>query len=147
MAKKLDVMNSITPEKVIEKPSEEAMKSTASKLDRIMKEELKTVKGIFQFFECPGMSATITVKKYKNHMFVKEMTDGQEYEVPLYVARFLNGIDVLAEKLDGKIGTCSYPVHSHLVDKNGNPIVSAAKRKKRFGFQSLEFAGSASEAA
>jgi hypothetical protein len=112
------------------------------KLEKFMQEETKTVKGIFQFFESPGMATKITVRKYPGHLFEMTMTDGQEYTIPLYVARFLNGIDVTAEKIGGNIGTCSYEVHQHIMDANGLPIISHAKRKKRFGFQSLEFAGS-----
>jgi len=113
-----------------------------AKLEGYMKEELPLVKGVFQFIENAGMAAKVTVRKYPGHIFEKEMTDGQEYEIPLYVARFLNGIDVTAEAINGKLGTCSYPISSHIMDKNGTPIVSQFKRKKRFGFQSMEFGGS-----
>lgn len=126
-----------TSEKTIS--SKEASKR---KLEKFMEEELKPVRGIFQFFECPGMSAPVTIKKYPGHFFKMEMRDGEEYTVPLYVARFLNGIDVTAEHIDGKLHTCSYPVHSHVMDKDGNPTISVHKRKKRFGFQSLEFGAS-----
>ena len=118
-----------------------------AKLDRLMKEESKLVKGMFQFFECPGMSAKITVKKYPGPekggipSFAKEMVDGQMYEVPLYVARFLNGIDVTAEAIGGKLGTCGYKISSFLMDANGVPVITHDKSKRRFGFQSMEFAG------
>lgn len=143
--KKLNIKESVTPnvEKKEETPVliKDRKKIGAEKLERYMKEELRMVKGIFQFFECPGMGTKITVRKYPGHMFEKEMQDGKEYEIPLYVARFLNGIDVTAEALNGDIGTCSYEVHSYLTDQMGNPIINRNKRKRRFGFQSLEFAG------
>lgn len=112
------------------------------KLAKFMKEESRIVKGVFRFFESEGMSAKIIVKKYKElPVFEKEMIDGQEYEIPLYVANHLNGIDITAEAIDGKLGTCSYALHSYLVDKNGAPIVTAQKRKHRFGFHSQSFGG------
>lgn len=141
MAKKLNVSESVVHNENPANFSVDAKQKAKEKLHKIMQEEMKIVKGIFQFFECPGMSAKITVKKYKEHFFSMDMIDGQEYEIPLYVARFLNGIDVTAEHIGGKVGTCSYPVHSYLMDKNGVPCITEGKRKRRFGFQSLEFGG------
>lgn len=110
------------------------------KRDRYYREEMRMVKGIFQNFETPGGSLRLQVRKYKEHFFDKTMEDGQEYEVPLYIARHLNGIDATAEAINGKLGSCSYPVSSYLMDVSGKPIISTEKRKKRFGFQSLDFA-------
>jgi hypothetical protein len=93
------------------------------------------------------MNAKIIVKKYKEiPVFEKEMVDGQEYEIPLFVANHLNGIDITAEAIGGKLGTCSYALSSYLMDKNGTPIVTAEKRKHRFGFLSLNFQNGASAA-
>lgn len=141
MDKKINVTDSVTPTGLVPVMTEDKKALGKKKLEAFMREELRTVKGIFQFFECPGMSAKITVKKYPGHMFEKQMVDGKEYEVPLYVARFLNGIDVTAEAIGGKLNTCGYPVHSHIMDKNGLPIISHEKIKRRFGFQSMEFGG------
>lgn len=160
MAKQfVDVAASITPVSneapAITKTQKELGKE---KLDRYMKEETRTVKGVFQLFDNPGGSHRVMVRKYPGiPMFDKVMTDGMEYEIPLYVARHLNGIDVTAERINGKVGTCSYPVHGFL-SKTGDlnpsalgeapgfsgipvPIVGIQKRVKRFGFQSMEFAG------
>lgn len=137
---KLDIAGSVTPTEVTA-ISLDRKEEAKRKLAKFIEEETKMVKGIFQFFECPGSSATVTVKKYKGYEFAKTMTDGKEYEVPLYVARFLNGIDVTAEAIGGKLGTCSYAVSKYLMDKDGNPMVVNDVRKKRFGFQSLEFGG------
>lgn len=131
-----------------------------AKLDEFIKEETKIVKGIFQCFESPGASLEIYVKKYPGIApFRKTMTDGLIYEVPLYVARHLNGTDVTAGALgdastkNSSIGSCSYPIHGFIWkpgeqapnNLNGDagipvPIVGITKRIKRFGFQSLEFA-------
>lgn len=159
MSKKLNISESVTPhdfsEIHISKPPKELVKD---KIRKFIEEETRTVKGIFQFFESPGGSTKIVVSKYPGvPRFEKVMTDGCEYEVPLYVARHLNGIDVTASALNGKIGTCSYPVHGFAMS-DGNlkpsslgeapgfsgvpvPIVTIQKRVRRFGFQSLEFAG------
>lgn len=139
--------------------------ATKEKLHALMKEESRLVKGIFQCFENPGATQKITIQKYPTPekggipIFEKVMTDGETYEVPLYVARFLNGIDVVAgalgdsNKRNVNIGTCSYPVHGFKW-QNGQPaasgqdalgvpvpLVGVAKRVRRYGFQSMEFAG------
>jgi len=139
--------------------------ATKEKLQALMKEESKMVKGIFQCFETPGATTKICVHKYPTRdkggidPFEKIMTDGETYEVPLYVARFLNGVDVTCGALaesgsrNVNIGTCSYPVHgfkwkgdsppSSVQDPMGVPVpmVGISKRVKRYGFQSLEFTG------
>lgn len=141
MTKKLNMAENVTPAVSVYKNTTISKTDAEAKLAKFRKEESRLVKGIFQFFECPGMSAKITCGKYKGEIFSKEMMDGQEYEIPLYVARFLNGIDVTAEGINGKLDTCSYPVNSYIMDKDGNPYVHPQKRKRRFGFQSMEFAG------
>lgn len=171
----LIIAGSVTP--TMETPHiNKGMKEIANKkLKELMDEEGKLVKGIFQCFENPGASQKITYKKYPTpsemrkrggegglEPFSKVMTDQQEYEIPLYVARFLNGTDVSAgalsdEKRSSLIGSCSYnisgfkysgdtPPQSHMgMGPNGEngipvPIVGITKRVKRYGFQSLEFA-------
>jgi hypothetical protein len=162
MAKQfVDVAASITPTSfgegsaAVTKTKKELSKE---KLENYIKEETVLVKGVFQLFDNPGATHRVMVKKYPGvPMFDKVMQDGMEYEIPLYVARHLNGIDVTAERVNGKIGTCSYPVHGFLTrtgDLNPSllgeapgffgipvPIVGVQKRVKRFGFQSMEFAG------
>lgn len=150
---------SVTPVEapMISKPRSEQAKD---KLLQMIKEETKMVKGIFQCFETPGATVKITLRKYPEKygvpVFDKTMTDGMIYDIPLYVARHLNGIDVTAGALgdnpNPNIGTCSYGVHgfswkegqplpSAGLDSKGVPvpIVGITKRVKRFGFQSMEF--------
>lgn len=131
---------------------------TQSRLQRLIKEESKIVKGRFRCFDSPGSRQRIQVRKYKEvPMFDKWMTDGEAYEIPLYVARHLNGIDAVAEGLNGKIGSCSYPIHGFKWETNRPmphsqeglgpnnefgipiPLTNVAKRVRRFGFESLEF--------
>ena len=124
-------------------------------LEEKAKEDLKTVKGVFRIFESgrEGSSEKITCRKYHPSicpMFSKVMFDGFEYELPLYVARFLNGIDNNAEHIDGKIHTCSFVTHGYrsnsgegmkeMNDEFHDSNLMVAKRTRRYGFESLEFA-------
>lgn len=110
---------------------------------KFMKEECRPVKGIFKNYECPGGSLPLTMGKYPNQpIFNKTLNDGEEYEVPLWVARALNGIDVTAKERNGKVGFCSYPIHAYTIDKNtGQSIPSIGSFRQRYGFQSLDFVG------
>lgn len=111
-------------------------------LETFMELECIPVKGIFKNYECSGGGAKIIQHKYPGQpIFNKYMVDGQEYEVPLWVARWLNGIDITAKALDGRIGSCAYNRHQHTVDQTtGQPIEVVGQRKQRYGFQSLDFA-------
>lgn len=176
MAKKLDLSNNITPNLDTPHVSKSMKELANKKLKELMDEEGKLVKGIFQCFEAPGGTQKISYKKYPTpaemrkrggegglEPFSKVMTDGMEYEIPLYVARFLNGTDVSAGALadekpkNSQIGTCAYNVHGFKSsgtdlapsslgsgpDGSGGipvPIVGVTKRVRRYGFQSLEFA-------
>lgn len=124
-----------------------------AKLLKIIEEEKKLVKGRFRNYETPGAGARIIVKKYHEKympIFDKSMKDNEVYEIPLYVARHLNGTDVCAEAVNGKINSCSYIVHGFSVNPDGTmrssgndsgipvPIITD-KYKRRYGFESLEF--------
>ena len=122
-------------------------------LKKMMAEECQIVKGRFKNYETPGGTLPLCCGKYPGQPIFKQLFhDGEEYEVPLWVARHLNGKDKTAKALNGEIGTCSYPVHGFKWDpakpapesQLGSdgvpvPIVGVAKRKQRFGFESLEF--------
>ena len=122
-------------------------------LNKFIQEEIRLVKGRFRCFETPGASMKIQIRKYPGiPMFSKMMTDNEIYEIPLYVARHLNGVDVTARAIDGKTHSCSYPVHGYKMSGNndlqpsieGNegvpvPIPGVVKRVRRVGFESLEF--------
>lgn len=158
MTKVKGIADSVTPAAVMERPSQDASVGMNPKLKALIEEETQIVRGRFRCFETPGASLRVQVRKYKGvPMFDKTMLDGETYEVPLYVARHLNGIDKVAGALNGKIGSCSYPVHGfkHSAGAvlpssepgsgpNGEsgipvPIVGITKRVRRFGFESLEF--------
>lgn len=143
---KIEFTKALTPKEIAKK-----------KLDKIIEEEgKKLVKGRFRNYEVPGGSAEIQIRKYpedKVPMFKKKMMDNEIYEIPLYVARHLNGTDICAEALGGKIHTCSYKVHGFSIKQDGSladaqqdgagvpvPIITD-KYRKRYGFESLEFDG------
>jgi hypothetical protein len=54
------------------------------------------------------------------------MWDGQEYEIPLYVAKYLNN-------------NCAYPVHAQSIDADGKPCSTIGKMVNRFAFISTDF--------
>lgn len=167
MSKKLNISESVTPSYEIAPAITKSRKDMAKEtLERLMKEETRLVKGIFQCFETPGSTVKIVLKKYPGiPHFEKEMTDGMSYEVPLYVARHLNGIDKSAgaasDYPNQHIGSCSYPIHGFTMSTPNDfrpsvegmapgspvsgipiPMIAVAKRVKRYGFQSLEFGAS-----
>ena len=126
--------------------------SPKDRLKKLIEEETKMVKGRFRCFETPGGSLRVQIRKYKEvPMFDKTLVDNEIYEVPLYVARHLNGVDHLAKAVNGKVNSCAYPVHGHIMigndwapasfDSNGNPLPTTQITKwvRRYGFESLQF--------
>ena len=137
--------------------SSSSKESAKARLEKIIEEEGKRyVKGRFRNYETPGAAAEIQIRKFpedKVPMFKKRMNDNEVYEIPLYVARHLNGTDRCAESIGGKIYSCSHMVHGFNVkpdgsfadtreDDRGIPVpIFTNKYKKRYGFESLEFEG------
>src|ERR1700741_1830553 len=118
MSKKLNIADSVTPNEMNFSVKKDNREVTDEKLKELIREETRLVKGMFQCFETPGSTTKIVVKKYPERLgvqpFEKNITDGETYEIPLYVARHLNGIDVTAgalgdaNKRNTAIGPCSY---------------------------------------
>lgn len=180
MAKKdqLDIKNNVTPMVDVPHITKSRKELANQKLKELMNEEGRLVRGMFQCFDNPGASQKVTYKKYPTpaemrkrgsegglEPFSMVMTDGCEYQIPLYVARFLNGVDVTAGAMGDdltkniNIGSCSYGVHGFRMQGNQMvpsqegiiatpsggvatllPTSGVTKRVKRYGFQSLEFA-------
>lgn len=126
-----------------------------ARLEKLIEEEgKKLVKGRFKNYETPGASAEIQCRKYSEDrvpFFKKRMNDGEVYEIPLYVARWLTGTDKCAEQLGGKIHSCSHLIHGFSMKPDGSfanmkeddrgipvPIITD-KHRQRYGFESLEF--------
>ena len=122
-------------------------------LKKFIEAETKIVRGRFKNYESPGGNLPLTCGKYPGQpLFKQTFLDGQEYSIPLWVARHLNGTDITATELNGKIGSCSYPTHGFKWDPSNPmpqselgdqgvpvPLIGVAKRTQRFGFESLEF--------
>jgi hypothetical protein len=127
--------------------------SKKERVEKIKQEELRMVKGRFKFYKCPGGNTWVHLRKYKGvPEFKKLMFDGGVYEVPLYVARFLNGVDAQAGELDRVLHSCSTPVHAWAWPKDQQspnpgmvfgdtiiPVSSVSNYDQRVGFESLEF--------
>lgn len=102
-------------------------KLSTEELRKIREKDNKVVKGVFRCFEPRGGSITFVFKKHKGDSVLKyTMVDGETYDIPLMVAKHLNQ-------------GCSYPIHSHVLDANGNPSVEVGKKVQRCSFESLEF--------
>lgn len=85
------------------------------------------VKGMFKFYEVPGGSMSFVYREYREDPVERyDMVDGEVYTIPLGVAKHLN-----------KNGW--YPVHQYMQDDAGRPHMRINQKKRRFGFQSLEF--------
>ena len=160
--KNLNIAASVTPEKPVniitdteDAPKDARIVSNKEKLQKFIEEETKLVKGRFRCFDNPGSSVRIQVRKYKGvQMIDKTMIDEGTYEIPLYVARHLNGIDATATAINGKVNSCSYPIHGFSMKGDQMvqatpahgpmgetlvPVENVVKRVRRYGFESLEF--------
>ncbi len=114
--------------------------SSKERLAKLKKEESRMVTGIFRFHECPGGSLTIPMKKYAGPIFSKTFKDGEQYTVPLWVARWLNGYDASARALGGKIHSCGVPIHQNKIDPvSGKSVVEIGQVRRRMAFESTEF--------
>lgn len=123
-------------------------------LKKFVEEEKKLVKGRLRCIETPGEARVFQARKYHPDLapeFNMFMRDGEVYEIPLWYARWLNGIDVTATLLNGKINSCTHPTHAYLWnEKTGGPAtdprqstvanaVHIGKHNPRYAFESLEF--------
>lgn len=106
---------------------EERKVSNEKKLREMWERDSQKVKGIFRFYECEGATLDFTLRLYKwDDIETYSLTDGQIYEIPLKVAKHLNN-------------NGWYPEHKLSTDENGIPRPIVGHKKRRFGFQSLEF--------
>lgn len=85
------------------------------------------VKGMFKFYEVPGGVMSFVYRAYKEDKTERyNLSDGEIYSIPLGVARHLN-----------KNGW--YPIHAYAMNDVGVATMKLGQKKRRFGFQSLEF--------
>ena len=95
---------------------------------RLWEEESRLVKGIFRCHEPRGGEVTFSFKKYKWDNVIKyTFRDGEQYEIPLAVARHLNE-------------DCNYVQHTNVLGPDGRPTKNTAGKKvSRMNFESLDF--------
>ncbi|MBE3085567.1 MAG: hypothetical protein IMZ64_05045 [Bacteroidetes bacterium] len=148
--KKLDVIGNITVSSEVPTFTQSEKESAKQKLQQFVDEEgFKMVRGRFRILDCPdGTPDKIIVRKYKNvPVFTKTMISGGTYEIPLYVARHLQGYDVTATHIGGEIHSCAYAVHGYInKSEAGLPEHNLDQRftepktyVRRYAFESLEF--------
>lgn len=107
--------------------SAESTKSIELNLEHARKKDKTKVKGIFIFHEVPGGKLEFPFKKYKHDPIVNySFIDGEEYEIPLEVAKHL-------------CTNCWYPNYSYKEDERGRPVTKVTSKIRRCSFQSLEF--------
>lgn len=86
----------------------------------------KLVKGRFLYHEVPGGEMAFNYYRYKGDpVETYKLKDGQEYTIPLGVAKHLN--------------QCGVPVHQHMVDEAGKPSIRIGSFQRRCTFQPTEF--------
>lgn len=105
----------------------EEKKKSAILIEKAKEEDSQIVKGIFKNLECPGGDLQFAYHAYKGESTrVYHMIDGKEYEIPMGVAKHINR-------------QCKYKKSKHLIDKDGNSIITADKPIERYQFVSMDF--------
>lgn len=103
-------------------------RKTAEEMEKMRQADAKLVKGVFRCHEPRGGTVTLVWKVHKGDPIRRwVLKDGEQYEIPKGLAKHLNS-------------NCSYQVHQHILDANGNPAVDKrGKVVSRMNFESLEF--------
>jgi hypothetical protein len=105
----------------------EEKKKSSEMIETARKADAKLVKGIFKNLECPGGDLTFAYHAYKGEPTrVYHMVDGDEYEIPIGVAKHINQ-------------QCKYKKSKHLINKDGKRMIVADKPIERYQFVSTEF--------
>lgn len=100
-----------------------------AELERRQKEDSRMVKGIFRMHEPPGGEVSFPFRAYKEPIKQYTFKDGQEYEIPLAVAKHLNK-------------NCNYTTNTYILGPDGKPdMQQAGKVRSRMNFESLDFWG------
>lgn len=109
------------------KRTEEEKKKSSEMIETARKADAKLVKGVFKNLECPGGDLQFAYHAYKGEPTrVYHLVDGKEYEIPMGVAKHINR-------------QCKYKRSKHLIDKEGNQMITADKPIERYQFVSTEF--------
>ena len=111
----------------VPKAKKKSGKITKEEMRKRQEKDNRIVSGIFRYHDCRGGKLKFSFKKYEGDSVEPyEMVDGKKYDVPFMVAEHLNK-------------SCNYPKHAHVLDANGNPIVSIGENVQRCSFENLDF--------
>lgn len=138
------------------KPPQRDVSQFPEVLVKQAKEESQLVKGRFKNYAVPGGMMEVNQRKFHPALappFKKIMFDEGIYEIPLWVARWLNGVDSGAPHINGAVNYCRHPIHGFkhqkqdevkfgVEDRGGVPRPSPTepvKWERRVGFESLTF--------
>lgn len=111
----------------VPKAKKKSGKITKEEMRKRQEKDNRIVSGIFRYHDCRGGKLKFSFKKYEGDSVEPyEMVDGKKYDVPFMVAEHLNK-------------NCNYPKHAHVLDANGNPIVSIGENVQRCSFENLDF--------
>ncbi len=102
-------------------------KTSSEELEKLRKEANKNVKGIFRCHEPKNGEVTLVWREYKGDPVRRwTLRDGQEYEIPLGLAKHLNN-------------NCKYYIHKHIMNSDGTPALD----RKAQATQRMEFVSTA----
>lgn len=88
--------------------------------------ESEKVKGVYRCMIPLGGAVKFSCRMHKGDIETYDMIDGQEYEVPLSVAKHLRD-------------NCWFPEHAHTLDANGSPKVTVGKKHNTHNFEPSGF--------
>lgn len=109
------------------KRTEEEKKKSSEMIETARKADAKIVKGVFKNLECPGGDLQFAYHAYKGEPTrVYHLLDGKEYDLPMGVAKHINR-------------QCKYKRSKHLIDKDGNHMITPDKPIERYQFVSIDF--------
>ena len=113
--------------KTLDELETEKKDKNARSIEYQRKIDSKLVEGVFRFYDVPGGQLHFPYRAYKGDKVVKySLRDNEIYKLPLGVAKHL-------------ANNCWYAVHRHEIDVNGKSTTVLGNKKKRTGFESLEF--------
>lgn len=88
--------------------------------------ESEKVKGIYRCMVPLGGSTKFSVRLHEGEVQTFTMKDGEEYEIPLSVAKHLRE-------------NCWFPEHGYILDAQGKPSVGVGKKHNTHNFEPSAF--------
>lgn len=108
------------------KPEADPTAPMCDKFEEMRKKDARIVKGRFIDNELKGGTVSFFFRKWKGDQVTKyDLTDGEEYELPVAVIKHL-------------VEGCYQTEDSYLVDAHTNQPLTVPKKRARFAFVSSE---------